>query len=125
MLDKTQVRCARAVVLRVSFLSVWSRLLAFAHRSRCGRVCATWYECDGVQFVPRLTSLKRYFLLHEGDFLVHFLDLAEPQLSKPMEKVTLSHLQSLLDLAVRSSIAASDPFKVCSARAHCLQALFI
>ena len=64
------------------------------------------------QLMDHLVSLKRYFLLHEGDFLVHFLDLAGDELRKPAEDVTLTRLQSLLDLSVRSSIASSDDFKV-------------
>ena len=64
------------------------------------------------QLMDHLVSLKRYFLLHEGDFLVHFLDLAGGELRKPAEDVTLTRLQSLLDLSVRSSIASSDDFKV-------------
>lgn len=68
--------------------------------------------CASAQLLPRLVSLKRYFLLHEGDFLVHFLDLAGDELSKPVEEVVVPRLQSLLELSVRSSIASSDEFKV-------------
>ena len=35
-----------------------------------------------LQLKQRLMSLKRFFLLDQGDFLVHFLDLAHGELSK-------------------------------------------
>ncbi|KAL0053447.1 hypothetical protein WJX82_005855 [Trebouxia sp. C0006] len=56
-----------------------------------------------------LAALKHYFLLDKGDMLLSFLDTAEEELSKPASEVSVIRLQSLLDLAVRSSSAASDP----------------
>ncbi len=56
----------------------------------------------------RLRSLKHYFLLDQGDYLVHFLDTAGDELSKPTADIALPKLQSLLELALRQSIAASD-----------------
>lgn len=56
-----------------------------------------------------LAALKHYFLLDKGDLLVSFLDNAEEELSKPASEVSVIRLQSLLDLAVRNSSAASDP----------------
>ena len=56
----------------------------------------------------RLSSMKSYFLLARGDFLMHFLDIAEEQLVKEVEDIRQSQLQTILDLAVRSSSAVSD-----------------
>jgi gamma-tubulin complex component 2 len=57
----------------------------------------------------RLRSLKHSFLLDQGDYLVHFLDTAGDELAKPAAEIALPKLQSLLELALRLSIAASDP----------------
>ena len=58
----------------------------------------------------RLRSLKHYFLLDHGDFLVHFLDAAGDELAKPTSDIALPKLQGLLDGALKQSIAASDVF---------------
>lgn len=55
----------------------------------------------------RLQSMKHYFFLSQSDFLSHFLDLASPELRKPIDKVNISKLQALLD----SVLPAQDPFK--------------
>jgi gamma-tubulin complex component 2 len=61
----------------------------------------------------RLRSLKHYFFLDQSDFFTHFLDLASDELKKSSKLISLSKLQSLLDLSLRQpgSVAASDPFK--------------
>ena len=61
----------------------------------------------------RLRSLKHYFFLDRSEFFTHFLDLASNELKKSSKLVSITKLQSLLDLSLRQpgSIAASDPFK--------------
>ncbi|KAI7868489.1 Spc98 family-domain-containing protein [Spinellus fusiger] len=65
------------------------------------------------QLIARLRSLKHYFFLDQSDFLTSFLDLAKDELYKPAKEISLTRLQSLLDLVLRnsSSVAAYDPFK--------------
>lgn len=65
------------------------------------------------QLVARLKSLKHYFFLDASDFLTHFLDLALPELSKPTPKISLTKLQSLLEIVLRnpSSVSYSDLYK--------------
>jgi hypothetical protein len=53
--------------------------------------------------------LKRYLLLDQGDFLVHFMDIAREELTKKPEDISVEKLQSLVDIALRSTAAASDP----------------
>ena len=62
---------------------------------------------------PRLRSLKNHFFLDQGDSFTHFLDLASHELGKKAKHVSLSKLQSLLDLAIRnpSSASGADPYK--------------
>jgi gamma-tubulin complex component 2 len=56
----------------------------------------------------RLDSMKAYFLLARGDYLVHFLDTAGAELSKSTGDIRSSKLQSLLHLAVKSSSMSGD-----------------
>uniref|UniRef100_H0VBZ5 Gamma-tubulin complex component n=2 Tax=Cavia porcellus TaxID=10141 RepID=H0VBZ5_CAVPO len=56
-------------------------------------------------------SIKRYFLMDQGDFFVHFMDLTEEELRKPVEDITPTRLEALLELALRMSTANTDPFK--------------
>jgi len=51
--------------------------------------------------------MKHYFFLSQSDFLSYFLDLASPELRKPIDKVNISKLQALLDLV----LPAQDLFK--------------
>ncbi|KAI4305390.1 hypothetical protein L6164_028760 [Bauhinia variegata] len=59
--------------------------------------------------VGKLRSIKRYLLLDQGDFLVHFMDIARDEFAKKPDEVSVEKLQSLLDLALRSTAAAADP----------------
>ena len=61
----------------------------------------------------RLRSLKHYFFLDQSDFFTHFLDIASHELKKSSKLISLTKLQSLLDLTLRQpgSVAASDPYK--------------
>jgi gamma-tubulin complex component 2 len=59
----------------------------------------------------RLKSVKHYFLLDQGDFIVAFLTLCEKELSKDVGDVIQGRIESLMDLALRLSSAISDPYK--------------
>ncbi|KAG4304377.1 hypothetical protein PORY_002087 [Pneumocystis oryctolagi] len=61
----------------------------------------------------RFQSLKHYFFLDRSDFFTHFLDLASHELKKPVKDISLTKLQSLLEISIRipGSVAANDPFK--------------
>nr|KYP47803.1 Gamma-tubulin complex component 2 [Cajanus cajan] len=49
-------------------------------------------------------------MITQGDFLVHFMDIARDELAKKPDEVSVEKLQSLLDLALRTTAAAADPF---------------
>jgi gamma-tubulin complex component 2 len=55
-----------------------------------------------------LVTLKRYFLLDQGDFLVHFMDTAESELVKLLEDVSRGRTQHWLKMAVQLTDATSD-----------------
>lgn len=63
------------------------------------------------QLLARLTSIKRYFLLNQGDFFVHFMDIADEELQMEVTEFRSPKLESLLELALRTSNASTDPFK--------------
>ncbi|KAI2513735.1 microtubule nucleation by interphase microtubule organizing center [Fragilaria crotonensis] len=53
------------------------------------------------QVESSLLTVKRYFLLDQGDFLVHFMDTAESELSKLTEDVSLGRTQHCLNMALQ------------------------
>ncbi|XP_061837149.1 gamma-tubulin complex component 2 isoform X2 [Nerophis lumbriciformis] len=63
------------------------------------------------ELVLRLRSIKHYFLMDKGDFFVHFMDLTEEELRKPVDDIVPPRLEALLELALRMSTANTDPFK--------------
>ncbi|XP_077407182.1 gamma-tubulin complex component 2 isoform X2 [Vanacampus margaritifer] len=63
------------------------------------------------ELVARLRSIKHYFLMDKGDFFVHFMDLTEEELRKPVDDIAPPRLEALLELALRMSTANTDPFK--------------
>ena len=56
-------------------------------------------------------SVKHYFLLDQGDFIVQFMDLCETELLQNVNFVEPARLSSLLELALRTSAANTDPYK--------------
>ena len=61
--------------------------------------------------LKRLQSIKNYFFLDKGDFFVHFLDASESILEESSKKVPIEKIESLLEMALRTSSANVDPFK--------------
>lgn len=66
---------------------------------------------DEQDLLGRLKSVKHYFLLDKGDFIVSFFTLCEKEFNKKLIDVNPARLESLLDLALRLSSAISDPYK--------------
>lgn len=62
-------------------------------------------------FIFLSRSIKHYFLMDQGDFFVHFMDLTEEELKKPVDDIITTRLEALLELALRMSTANTDPFK--------------
>eukprot|EP00850_Spirogloea_muscicola_P019044 SM000182S03934 [mRNA] locus=s182:96545:102744:+ [translate_table: standard] len=60
--------------------------------------------------IGRLRTVKHFFLLDQSDFLNHFMDTAKEELLKRPKLIHLTTLQALLELAVKSSSLASDPY---------------
>lgn len=58
-----------------------------------------------------LRSIKHYFLLDQGDLFVHFMDMAYDELQKPIGLIHMPRLQSLMELALHTSVSDTDPYK--------------
>ncbi|CEM15037.1 unnamed protein product [Vitrella brassicaformis CCMP3155] len=67
-----------------------------------------WRQLD---LKGRLLSVKHFFLLDKADFFYQFLEAANDELEKSVSCVALSKLESLLDLAIRTSSTANDPYR--------------
>ena len=63
------------------------------------------------QFNVNFRSIKHYFLLDAGDFIVQFMDMTEEEMKQDMDNIMPTRLESLLELALRTSTANVDPFK--------------
>jgi gamma-tubulin complex component 2 len=61
--------------------------------------------------MERLKSIHHYFFFDRGDFFSHFIEGCEELLEKLTPEVSIQKLESLLEMAVRTSSAQSDPFK--------------
>jgi len=61
--------------------------------------------------IGHLKSVKKYFLMEQGDFINQFLDLCEHELSQAVDCVEPARLESLLEMAARTSSANHDPYK--------------
>ncbi|KAL0276922.1 UNVERIFIED_CONTAM: hypothetical protein PYX00_004383 [Menopon gallinae] len=61
--------------------------------------------------IGHLKSVKHYFLFDLGDFFMKFMDMSEMELNKDIDDVVPSRLQTLVELAARTSSASADPYK--------------
>ena len=61
--------------------------------------------------IGHLKSVKHYFLLDQGDFIVQFMDLCGDELCQSKDLVDVTRLDRLLELALRTSAAKEDPYK--------------
>lgn len=66
---------------------------------------------DDSDLVGRLRSMKHYYLLDRGDFVLQLISLCESELVKSIDDVVPTRLQNLLELALRTSSANTDPYK--------------
>ncbi|CAG2176410.1 unnamed protein product [Oppiella nova] len=66
---------------------------------------------DESDLIGRLKSIKHYFFMDLGDFIVQFMDLAGDELEKDIDDIALNRLDSLLELSLRTSLMNSDAYK--------------
>ena len=63
-------------------------------------------ECN---LIEHIKSIKLYFFMEKGDFIVEFMNTADDELNKEMHEIVPTRLESLLELAIRTSVVNSDP----------------
>ena len=68
-----------------------------------------WLLFHQYQVDKSLVVMKRYFLLDQGDFLVHFLDAAENELLKKLEDVSRGRTQHWLNMTVQLIEGLEEP----------------
>lgn len=65
----------------------------------------------GLDLPGRLRSMRSFFFLGKADWFSHFMDTAGAELEQTAHDVPLARLEGLLDLAIRASSAAADPYR--------------
>lgn len=66
---------------------------------------------DDHDLMGHLLSVKRYFLLQQGDFIVQFMDACEGELTNNVDDVIPMRLENLLELTLRLSSAKHDKYQ--------------
>ena len=65
---------------------------------------------DDHDLMGRLNALRRYFLMNQGDFFLHFMAIARPELFGKADDIQLQRLQGLLEMAIANSNARYDKY---------------
>ncbi|KAK8785899.1 hypothetical protein V5799_007733 [Amblyomma americanum] len=68
---------------------------------------------DKVDLMGRLRSVKHFFLMDQGDFVVQFMDMAEEELSQNIDDIVPTRLELLLQLSLSTSSVSNDRYKDC------------
>lgn len=68
---------------------------------------------DKVDLMGRLRSVKHFFLMDQGDFVVQFMDMAEEELGYNIDDIVPTRLELLLQLALSTSSVGNDRYKEC------------
>ena len=83
------------------------------------------------QLMKTLRVMKRYFLIDQGEFFVHFLDVAEAELLKEMKEVSRGRIQNWLSMSIlpsggttRASKCSAETFAMDRYMTSSLQASF-
>lgn len=97
---------APAVLSYSSNTRVYAQLVQEAYSSSSQRVLDLLV--NEKHLLHRLHSVKRFFLLEQGDWLVHFLDLAQEELSKDAAHVSKTRIESMLALALITAAPADQ-----------------
>ncbi|KFD62816.1 hypothetical protein M514_05510 [Trichuris suis] len=61
------------------------------------------YLMEKFDLVSQIASIRYVYFLCRGDWLIDFIDIAEDELSSPLEKVHVDRLQILFNCAIESS----------------------
>ncbi|KAI8440338.1 hypothetical protein MSG28_001676 [Choristoneura fumiferana] len=101
---KTNIEEIKYSLIEQNYSGVVQKAFAFASKSLL-ELLLKEYDLMG-----RLKSVKNYFFMCQGDFIVQFMDATEQELSKKIDDIVPSKLESLLGLCLRLSAASHDPY---------------
>ncbi|XP_061706722.1 gamma-tubulin complex component 2 homolog [Cydia pomonella] len=101
---KTNVEEIKYSLIEQNYSGVIQKAFAFASKSLL-ELLLKEYDLMG-----RLKTVKNYFFMCQGDFIVQFMDATEQELSKKIDDIIPSKLESLLGLCLRLSAACHDPY---------------
>lgn len=59
--------------------------------------------------IGHLKSIKHYFFMDQGDWVVQFMDIASKELSSEVYSIDEMQLRALIELSLRTSVSKSDP----------------
>ncbi|EGG19365.1 spindle pole body component 97 [Cavenderia fasciculata] len=65
-------------------------------------------QMNDMNLLNRLKSLKHYFLLCQGDFISHFMEITDEELKKPLTEISTARMNSLLQLSLRTSATLQE-----------------
>ncbi|KDO46664.1 hypothetical protein CISIN_1g0053061mg, partial [Citrus sinensis] len=101
-----------------------SKLLSFGsnhHYLECVKVAYEFASGELLNLIKerydlmgKLRSIKRYLLLDQGDFLVHFMDIAREELMKQLDEITVEKLQERSSLLKRMATLKGVEIKTSS-----------
>lgn len=77
--------------------------------TRAARTLLTVLVTDA-DLMGHLQSVKRYLLLHQGDFINQFMDAAEKELAKNVDRVQPMRLDNLLGMTLRMASTKYDRY---------------
>lgn len=88
-----------------NYVNIISNAYAFASKALLELIM------DDNDLMGHLLSVKRYFLLQQGDFIVQFMDACEGELTNNVDDVIPMRLENLLELTLRLSSAKHDKYQ--------------
>lgn len=59
--------------------------------------------------IGHLKSIKHYFFMDQGDWMVQFMDIASKELSCEVYSIDELQLRALIELSIRTSVSKCDP----------------
>lgn len=63
---------------------------------------------NDLKLAEELKALKHFFLMDKGDMIGHLMDIAEEELEKVASQVVVNRMQSLLEMAFKTSSLSSE-----------------
>lgn len=111
-LDRVDVALRSAELQAIPFSALDARVHGAAIEAAYTRAAQALLRVlvTDADLMGHLQSVKRYLLLHQGDFINQFMDAAEKELAKNVDRVQPMRLDSLLGLTLRVASTKYDRY---------------